>query len=583
MSEPFKLRIESEADLAGLDAYLAALPKLDASQETVEKGLNDLGAEGKRAGLTFGQLEKELRQAQLAMSMLTPSDARLPDLQRHIAGVSTELMKSRAGMQGFRGDIGQSALMMAQFADDAQYGLRGIMNNVPGLVMALGGGAGLAGVLSIAMLAVSKLWEAFGGADGAMGKTDAAAKKLDDLKSALERAGKAIQGDYSGNKENAQRITEAFTQSLERERQALEAEIGAMEQQLALLQRRQQVQGDADKRMLAAETRDIEESGLRPDAKANAIASRKAAAAEAERARQEQAASEGISTSADAAMRHAQERERAKAAVAALETEKRATAELLANNKEQARLAEEVKSMREAKRAAESTGDFEVIADAVKALRDLEQRFEAARKASREALAALPEGRARGMDQIQSEIDAQKAVATREDAAAKAAAAEAQQKLEREKIDRIGRNNTFNRDIEEIERERRKAGGDLPPPRNPLGLPEPLPDLRSTPGGVPMYPGEPPRSPLDNGPAPLPGRGPAFNRPPPAPLDNSPAPLPGTESIDQAAASNAAANAEVLKFASAVTEGMQRITEDNAALKQQIATLSSQIANSRPA
>jgi hypothetical protein len=52
---------------------------------------------------------------------------------------------------------GQGMLQLAQFADDAQYGLRGVMNNIPGLVMGLGAGAGLAGVLSLAVIAGAKL------------------------------------------------------------------------------------------------------------------------------------------------------------------------------------------------------------------------------------------------------------------------------------------------------------------------------------------------------------------------------------------------------------------------------------------
>ncbi len=52
---------------------------------------------------------------------------------------------------------GQGLLQLSYFADDAQYGLRGILNNVPALIAGLGGGAGLAGALSLAALAGYKL------------------------------------------------------------------------------------------------------------------------------------------------------------------------------------------------------------------------------------------------------------------------------------------------------------------------------------------------------------------------------------------------------------------------------------------
>lgn len=72
-------------------------------------------------------------------------------------------------------NAGLAALQLAQFVDDAQYGLRGIMNNIPGLILAMGGSAGIAGVASIAAVAVFKLWEAFSGSKKA--EQDAAALK----------------------------------------------------------------------------------------------------------------------------------------------------------------------------------------------------------------------------------------------------------------------------------------------------------------------------------------------------------------------------------------------------------------------
>lgn len=53
-------------------------------------------------------------------------------------------------------------LMVSQAAEDAQYGIRGVLNNIPPLVMALGGGAGIAGGVSLAAVALTKLIELFG-------------------------------------------------------------------------------------------------------------------------------------------------------------------------------------------------------------------------------------------------------------------------------------------------------------------------------------------------------------------------------------------------------------------------------------
>lgn len=55
--------------------------------------------------------------------------------------------------------MGQGMLQVAYFMDDVQYGIKGILNNIPGLVIGFGGGAGLAGALSLATLAGAKLYE----------------------------------------------------------------------------------------------------------------------------------------------------------------------------------------------------------------------------------------------------------------------------------------------------------------------------------------------------------------------------------------------------------------------------------------
>lgn len=79
-------------------------------------------------------------------------------------------------------NMGQGMLQVAYFMDDVQYGIKGILNNIPGLVMGFGGGAGLAGAVSIAVLAGAKLYEW-------MGNTEAKSKEL---AKAIEQQNEAI-------------------------------------------------------------------------------------------------------------------------------------------------------------------------------------------------------------------------------------------------------------------------------------------------------------------------------------------------------------------------------------------------------
>ena len=72
---------------------------------------------------------------------------------RKLGTTATEVGKT--GQKSGR-DIGQGLMQAAYFADDLQYGIKGVMNNVPNLALSLGLSAGYAGAISIAVLAAAK-------------------------------------------------------------------------------------------------------------------------------------------------------------------------------------------------------------------------------------------------------------------------------------------------------------------------------------------------------------------------------------------------------------------------------------------
>ena len=57
-------------------------------------------------------------------------------------------------------NAGLAALEFSRAVEDAQYGVRGILNNIPQLVQFMGGGAGLAGAISLAAVGLTQLVEA---------------------------------------------------------------------------------------------------------------------------------------------------------------------------------------------------------------------------------------------------------------------------------------------------------------------------------------------------------------------------------------------------------------------------------------
>lgn len=96
-------------------------------------------------------------------------------------------------------NMGQGALQAAYFFDDLQYGIRGIMNNIPGLVMGFGGGAGLAGAISLAVLAGAKLYDWMEKTEDKSG--DLAKKMKDHSKEIAEASRQAIRASYQALQE----------------------------------------------------------------------------------------------------------------------------------------------------------------------------------------------------------------------------------------------------------------------------------------------------------------------------------------------------------------------------------------------
>lgn len=110
-------------------------------------------------------------------------------------------------VEGGATNAGVAMLMFSQGLEDAQYGLRGVMNNIPPLVMALGGGPGLAGVVSVAAVAVSglaKIWEKLNG------QQELAERNAKSLTAWTERTTKAVQAQEAAGRSQAESYQQQF-------------------------------------------------------------------------------------------------------------------------------------------------------------------------------------------------------------------------------------------------------------------------------------------------------------------------------------------------------------------------------------
>lgn len=156
-------------------------------------------------------------------------------LTSNVNKLTAGLKQGKMGMAGF----GQGALNAAYFLDDMQYGMRGVMNNIPGLVMSLGGGMGLAGALSIATLAIGY----FTGQAGPMKKA------TEGEKSDVERLTEAIKkASDTYNELSAQQLNAQFADKAEagwkNKIEALNEEAEAIERVMNAYYRKEKLAAD---------------------------------------------------------------------------------------------------------------------------------------------------------------------------------------------------------------------------------------------------------------------------------------------------------------------------------------------------
>ena len=142
---------------------------------------------------------KNIQELERRISALTRAQEREAQAAEKVARSSNQL--DRNSQQATRSvkNMGQGALQAAYFFDDLQYGIKGILNNIPGLVIGFGGGAGLAGAMSLAVLAGAKLYEWIGKTEDK--SADLAKKMKEHSKEIAEASRQAIRASYQALQE----------------------------------------------------------------------------------------------------------------------------------------------------------------------------------------------------------------------------------------------------------------------------------------------------------------------------------------------------------------------------------------------
>lgn len=197
-----------------------------ASEDEVRRLILDVIGEEKVRSLReqIDQEKESLLKLTATLGSLTPEEiARDKGVQVatiHLAEMNVELKK----LEGSHRNLGYAALEASRGIEDLQYGVGGIINNIPGLVMALGGGAGLTAAISITAVAVNQLvkhvfpeWE--GGVKKIKEEHEKLTGALKEQKEALDALEKA-----KATKEGVEGVVGAHREEM---RKAVAAQLGA--------------------------------------------------------------------------------------------------------------------------------------------------------------------------------------------------------------------------------------------------------------------------------------------------------------------------------------------------------------------
>jgi hypothetical protein len=128
----------------------------------------------------IAQMERDIKDLNAAIAAGGPN---VVQYKRALKDLQTQAAQGAAGTR----NMGQAALEASRGLEDLQYGIGGVVNNIPSLVMAFGGGAGLTAAISLGAVAINQMAKNFMAVDPAAKEaTSAAAEHVKGLRGEIE-------------------------------------------------------------------------------------------------------------------------------------------------------------------------------------------------------------------------------------------------------------------------------------------------------------------------------------------------------------------------------------------------------------
>ncbi|WP_411846451.1 hypothetical protein AAFN60_02085 [Roseibacillus persicicus] len=217
-----KLNVKTTADTKALDAAAKALKEVDSAAADAAKALS--AGDVEEAAIAYDRLADKVKvfsdEAKVAVGPTVDLDQELKDANATLDQTYVRMRKAaqaaREQGQGTEAaavgtdklkksgrNTNLAILELSRGVEDLQYGIRGVLNNIPGLVLAMGGTAGLAGVISLVAVGMSVFGSAL---SSTKGETESLTEALDEATSAskdlsdqlLDRLQSARQGSIEG-------------------------------------------------------------------------------------------------------------------------------------------------------------------------------------------------------------------------------------------------------------------------------------------------------------------------------------------------------------------------------------------------
>lgn len=213
-----------------------------------EKGIKKVKDTAKDTEQALDAVEDSARDIRRELDKLDGLD---PKVRKEVEKLSGSLNKAAvsgrqmASAQGSNAksnkNAGLAALEFSRAVEDAQYGVRGILNNIPQLVQFMGGGAGLAGAISLAAVGLTQLVEHLTKTDEAVKKTsgtiEVAREQIDEFyEKAAEDGTSGLRTQISSIIEQLDNQSDALSRNtkLLQDKRKAEMEIAKLTEDLAL-------------------------------------------------------------------------------------------------------------------------------------------------------------------------------------------------------------------------------------------------------------------------------------------------------------------------------------------------------------